>query len=455
MNVEQSKKEEDASILGAPIEVDITVAQGGNYGAGRHRMQVKHNVQDPCLIEMKVPTGDAYCLFAAVELTRLYVSKELDMKNEYPRLLFNPERLRQQYILPLLRATGISQELLEYNAEEHLAAVQSYYDKLYPGRYEILVFSSYGVYKPTWRSCKDRRQLPLFIYHRQLGNEPGHFCGVRSIRTFLKKDQYCTFCETPYKDKKKHRFACKAKCANCSEIGPNYPCQPQADYVQTCTYCDKVFLNASCFANHKQNRVCDTYRRCTACGVIHARSVTHECGSTFCRRCNVYHQRGAGCFIAKVKPAKVTPYRLVIYDMETSQDKELNPAKFEHEVNFISSNTICASCILNGRWKHTLRIGECAICGDYRRRTWSVHPFYETAVCKAHCSAKPIAGFLDWLLHDLDKRWTTIALAHNAGRFDAVLVLGEIYRQGNLCPTLVRQGTKIFTMEVCLKKKEL
>lgn len=450
MNVEQSKKEQDASILGAPIEVDITIAQGGTYGAGRPRMQVKHNVQNPCLIEMKVPTGDAYCLFAAVELARLYVSKELDRKNGYPRLLFNPERMRQQFILPLLRAANIPQDLLEYNVEEHLALVQACYDIKYPGRYEILVFSSYGVYKPSWRSCKDRRQQPLFIFHRQEADEAGHFFGVRSIRTFLDKDDYCTFCETPYKDKRKHRFACKAKCANCSEIGPNYPCQPQPAYLQTCADCDKMFLNALCFSNHKQNRVCNSHRRCTACGVIYARSVPHECGSTFCRTCNVYHQRDAGCYITKTRKPKWTAYRFVVYDMETSQDKQISPTKFEHEVNFISSNTICSVCIYNDRWKRPLRKGECTICGDYRRRTWSVRAFHETAVCKAVFSANPMEGFLDWLLHDLDTRWKTIALAHNGGRFDAVLLLGEIYRQGSLCPILIRQGTKIFTMEVCL-----
>lgn len=449
MDVEQSKKEEDASLLGAPIEVDVTVAQGIS-GAGRPKNFVKHNIDRPsCLIEPTYPTDDNYCMFAAVELARLYKSRELDRKNQFPQLLKNPKRLRSKYILPLLCAAGIPKDLAEYNVEVHLQAVQDYFDLKYPGRYEILVFSAYGNYKPSWRGCKGRRQQALFIYHEQLPDTSGHFYGVRSISRFLKRSLYCTFCEMPYKNKQSHRFRCKAKCVNCSEIGADYPCKPVPDYVQPCVDCDKIFLNPVCFTKHRLNRTCAQYRRCAECGVIHARWVQHECGSTYCRVCHVYHQRDAGCFIAKVKPPKkVTPYRLAIYDMETDQSTEVNPRKFEHVPNFISCNTICTRCIAQDRWQRPLAKGECKICGDYRRRTWSVRAFQETSVCKSEVSDNPLSGFVNWLLHDLDNQWTTIALAHNGGRFDAVLVLGELYRQGNLYPSMVRQGTKIFSMEV-------
>ena len=448
MDVEQSKKEEDASLFGAPIEVDVTMAQGIT-GAGRPKNFVKHNINRPsALIEPKVLAGDTYCMFAAVELTRLYETHELDRKNEFPQLLKNPKRLHRKYILPLLRAAGIPADLAEYNVETHLQAVQDYFDLRYPGRYEIVVFSAFGNYKPSWRGCKSRRQQALYIYHEQLPHATGHFFGVRSIRVFFNRAQYCSYCEMPYKSKQSHRFTCKAKCTNCSEIGADYPCKPCQGYVQSCTDCDKTFLNPVCFATHKQNRTCNKYKRCTMCGVIHSRRIQHDCESSFCRVCHVYHKRDAGCFIALIKPPKKKAYRFAIYDMETDQSTQINPKKFEHVPNFISCNTICTRCIATGRWRRPLFKGECWICGDYRRRTWSLRPFKETSVCKSHVSNDPLAAFIDWLLHDLNNRWTTIALAHNAGRFDAVIALGELYRQGNLCPSLVRQGTKIFSMEV-------
>lgn len=450
MGVEQSKREDDASLLGAPIEVDVTVAQGSASGAGRGKITVKHNIQRQSLIEMSAPSGDTYCLFAAAELTRLYVSRELNRHHEFPRLLANPERLRQQYILPLLRATGIPEDLPEYNVVDHLSAVQAHYDKMWPGRYELIVFSSYGGWKPEWRGRKDRRQLPLFIYHEQPPNETGHFFGVRSVRSFLGKEQYCTFCETPYRTKADHTFKCKAKCAQCSEVGPNYPCAEEPNYMQPCGKCNKVFRSSACFANHNRNGICNRYCQCTTCGVIHPRSVPHECGSTYCRRCRIFHQRDAGCYIPKLKPAEPVAYRLCIYDFETTQDRESAPGRFEHVVDFISCNTICTVCIAKDRWQRPLAKGECAICGDHRRQTWSVRPFSQTAVCRSAVSETPLTDFVRWLLHEPSKEWTTIALAHNAGRFDAVLVLGELFRQGNLHPSIVRQGTKIYTMEVCL-----
>lgn len=402
---------------------------------------------------MAVPTNDNYCLFAAAELTRIYVSKEVDRQHIFPRLLTNPERVRQTYILPLIRACGIPEDLPSYNIEDHLRAVQDYYDRAYYNRYEIILFDSYSGFRPRWRGHKDRRQVPLFLYFEQLPNQVGHFYGIRSVRSFLGKDQYCIFCEAPFKSKADHRMKCKAKCANCSEIGYNHPCAPDRDYLQPCPQCDKTFRSPSCFTNHLRNRTCQRYRQCTSCGVIHSRAVEHECGSTYCRSCHVYHSKEAGCYIPKLKPAKAVPYRICIYDFETSQDQPsgVDPNKFEHFVNFVCCTTICSECIRTDRWQRPLSKGECLICGDFRKRTWSVRPFTGTPVCRAEVTDHPLAAFVQWILHGLNKRWTTVALAHNAGRFDAVLVLGELYNKGNLCPTLIRQGTRIFAMEVSMR----
>jgi hypothetical protein len=58
----------------------------------------------------------------------------------------------------------------------------------------------------------------------------------------------------------------------------------------------------------------------------------------------------------------------------------------------------------------------------------------------------PIAQMLDFLLERGPRDVTTLAIAHNAGRYDLHLVLQEVHRRPHLRPRLTMTGTKVYCL---------
>ncbi|KAH7706211.1 hypothetical protein AAVH_26558, partial [Aphelenchoides avenae] len=126
-----------ASLLGAPFSIAVSTIEA-RHGAGRPKTEVKHNVNDSCLIEIR--NEDRLCIFYALEASRLYatVGKPGGMKQmDFSRMV--------------LVATGIDPNLPRYSIEEHLPLVQQYYNQRWPGLYRIAAFTDIGVYKPVFK----------------------------------------------------------------------------------------------------------------------------------------------------------------------------------------------------------------------------------------------------------------------------------------------------------------
>jgi hypothetical protein len=66
-----------------------------------------------------------------------------------------------------------------------------------------------------------------------------------------------------------------------------------------------------------------------------------------------------------------------------------------------------------------------------------------------HPASSPIAQMLDFLLNHGAYDVTTLALAHNAGKYDLHLVLAEIYRsRPQLKPRITMTGSKVYCLEL-------
>lgn len=60
----------------------------------------------------------------------------------------------------------------------------------------------------------------------------------------------------------------------------------------------------------------------------------------------------------------------------------------------------CTECIAQNTWKDLART-DCKVCGPRKRVTWSEAE-----------GQGALSEFVNWILHDLDKTYTTYAFAH-------------------------------------------
>lgn len=68
-----------------------------------------------------------------------------------------------------------------------------------------------------------------------------------------------------------------------------------------------------------------------------------------------------------------------------------------------------------GTWEDNT-VSTCIACPLERRHTW----------CAATDGGNPLAEFVEWVLHGLNRDYKTIAFAHYGGRYDLNLVVGEL-----------------------------
>ena len=402
LKVMQSHTQE-GNLYGEPFSVSVTGVKSSGLpkhrrtgGRGKRRFihKIRRSINDASIIE--IHNDDQYCLFYALELMRIHVSREMTHQSflRYKRNIKRQEAVIKQ----LMRRANIPMDFPEYTIEEWGPVVQAYYDQIYGvGKFKIFVFNNSNV-KPIFKSQVQTFTHPILLYHHD-----HHFDGIRTLSSFMGCKFYCLHCESVYSNHDAHFMRCKAGCVNCGDHGHG-KCENTYSDGRFCAGCNKTFYNDNCHQRHITNNTCIKFKKCLDCGLIwnvyemnRRDRKGHVCGAKFCMACRNYHTEGA-CFIQRHKPKSHKPYRIISYDFESQQiPLEKNYTKKLHVVNFICAKVICTECIANGSWNRPLQ-QPCDICGDYRTRTWSPFEISEVHSDRHKQTDSPLTDFTEWLL---------------------------------------------------------
>uniref|UniRef100_A0A914MMX8 DNA-directed DNA polymerase n=1 Tax=Meloidogyne incognita TaxID=6306 RepID=A0A914MMX8_MELIC len=348
--------------------------------------------------------------------------------------------------LELMQQVGAPLGQKEYDAEIWVPRIVDYLNEKYTGQFcfKVFVFDCLGHYKPCFKYGPKNYNSPLLLYF-----DGSHFNGV-SCTGGLFSQPYCLECETVYSHPKTHSSTCQAKCLNCSRVGPLFPCPPRSNFFKKCNGCFKRFNNENCFNHHLISNFCRTSKKCELCGVIwdyRYRKAGHVCSEKYCKLCIGFHDPKRGCFVRPLDPKEQKPYRIVAFDLETTQhSRVLNNNGRIHKPNFIAVKVTCPKCIEKEQ-------EQCKICGSNKLVTFSERPFYKTAVDSQNVTTDPLVSFVRWII-EATKDYDTIAFSHFGGRFDMVIVFKELFLQG-LTPEMLKNGNKMYEMKVRIGNKNM
>ncbi|KAH7698491.1 hypothetical protein AAVH_34415, partial [Aphelenchoides avenae] len=159
------------------------------------------------------------------------------------------------------------------------------------------------------------------------------------------------------------------------------------------------------------------------------------------------------CHIQKMKAPEFENYRVVVWDVETIQTKEIpdegnieqeedmdepnwGEDKLPHRVNTLCVRIACRDCIESGRWKDKNYDG-CPACGPNRCRVFTDFD-----------GEDPVDSFLDMVIDELPKGLDTYAYSHNGGRFDNHFLMQKLYQRGGEPPKMQATGGKIFQLKL-------
>ena len=450
LKVSQSKGR-DGSLLGEPFTITVTGVRVADLpktraiigsGSLKNSKKLVYTKKINKAFIINADNTDRYCLFYALEIMRIYSSKEMTPM-QFSRYKRNNGKRRQDVMMFLSKA-NIPTDLMSYDATIWCPVVQKYYDRVYgPDLFKIFIFRK-NCLEPIYRSDAKAFQFPILLYHNN-----NHFDGIRTISKFLNCKNYCLSCESSYDSGCRHKSYCKARCRNCSGIGPEFPCKTYSNFKRKCALCKKTFSNYSCYKNHITNNYCLKARYCELCGLICNRegdsNVRHICGEKYCPICRHAHKKDE-CYIFQYKPKPYKPYRIIAYDFESEQKFVNDSNQRIHNVNFVCAKVFCTECISTNLCTSSLE-KPCDICGQFRTLTWSPFEFRKTIVDKHNLSEDPLADFTKWILYEQNNRYPTYAFAHFGGRYDCTLIFGEIIRNG-ICPDIIRQGNRLYEMKI-------
>jgi len=186
---------------------------------------------------------------------------------------------------------------MQYNAMEWVPKVVDFWNSRNKGGFKVFMFGEFDE-KPIFKYGVENYNTTILLYYNN-----NHFDGVRRASDLL-GEAYCLACETSYNRSKYHSASCKAKCQNCSRIGPDFPCQPLNNYSKLCNGCYKEFINEECYNHHLRSNFCNNSKRCEKCGVVWNVTVNnrngrngHVCSERYCNTCFSFHDPKRGCYI--------------------------------------------------------------------------------------------------------------------------------------------------------------
>ena len=465
--VSQSKADR-GSLMGEPFTVsvdtiDVSSLQKEKQIKGRattietSSLESRNDNTECWLIQIR-NFSDNYCLFYALELTKKYIIKELGHNRNFGRYHRDQLEKQQNDILNLIKEADIPLYESSYDAKIYVPKVVDYWNKKYLRngyRFKVFVFGDRCENKPKYVYGSDNFNTAIPIYY---SNE--HFDGIRTVGAqFGPHWNYCYTCQKKYRRASEHDRKCKSLCHLCGRVGLERPCLISNNFRKECKDCGKLFWNSDCFKYHNTNNNCLRSKQCEKCGIIwnirnlhKDPSKKHICGHKWCFNCLQYHSSERGCFISPLKEKKKTSYRLVTFDFESTQHTT-HPEQQTyrlHNVNFVAATITCTKCMESEQqWKSFLKLKNkiCNICGKNRNITFSTRAFYQSKVDEQRITNDPLRDFVNWILFELDNKYTTIAFSHFGGRYDMIMTFREIFMKG-IVPTMIRRGNKLYELRV-------
>jgi len=115
------------------------------------------------------------------------------------------------------------------------------------------------------------------------------------------------------------------------------------DRSKYCATCNRWFLSEKYFQNYltlkgKGKLVCQWRQVCRNCSYTVTGDSKHECFRRFCIYCNKNQLSGHFCYMAPLKPSKLTDrFVYVFFDTECTRDFEKHDGSFEHIPNLMCS----------------------------------------------------------------------------------------------------------------------
>ena len=272
----------------------------------------------------------------------------------------------------------------------------------------------------------------LYIYCAE-----NHYAVITSMPAFVERHYYCHTCNAGYNNLGGH--VCKNGCDHCR--GSN-----ACHFVEWkgCNACNRSFKSDACYQKHLASRVCSTLKACSLCFQLYHVYKEHICDMVYCKVCKEPQPVGHLCYMKPLKPCggigdaedvgeeldgepvakkrkkKKKVQRYIFYDFEAMLVEK------RHVPNLCVAHRVCADCIEQP-------MEGSHVCPCKRERV----------IFKGETT---LQDFGDWLFSGKQKG--AICIAHNSQAYDAHLLLDYAHESG-IKPTLIENGRKIMSMELC------
>jgi hypothetical protein len=113
-------------------------------------------------------------------------------------------------------------------------------------------------------------------------------------------------------------------------------------------------------------------------------------------------------------------------------------------VNFAFAHVFCTNCLADGTWNSPLET-PCEICLDKRRFSWAPFKYEGTNVDEHYDCANPLAEFTKWTLNHFKKKARTIPQDEMDATIEAV-ASGQIGGDANEQPRVIRKQKEVETL---------
>ena len=302
-------------------------------------------------------------------------------------------------------------------------------EKLLPYYQLIIVDGSTTDYIPLFKGDEAGRQIYLFL-------ADNHYDLITKIHAMHKKDFWCHHCWTGFKEMGKHK--CEQTCQCCRQP---CACQLNEGEEQMICYekCHRAFNGSNCFKRHQDFKICEKYKKCTACEVEYQTRYEHECHKVYCKRCEKNCESGHHCFLTpkdklKLQEQDAQNKIIVAFDIESELTATDND-RYIHKPNLVCAKVVCDDCY---NYEIHTKSTVCGLCGPFT---------------KNFAGYECIKDFGDYLYKNLAKKAEkkgarVVVLAHNFQRYDGQFIFRDLFERDFNSVEPVMVGLKLLKIDV-------